>query len=121
MIDTFQIAAANTDAVLRRFEDTINGLSEGQAALVRRFTQWVEANGLIAVNVKLFVLLELLDGKSYQNIYEWAADQAHLSGRDAEEILKERLGDYYERRTAIDRSLRFGEELRYAALIATGL
>jgi hypothetical protein len=38
VIDPFQIAAANADAVLRRFEEAKNALPEAQAALMQKFT-----------------------------------------------------------------------------------
>jgi hypothetical protein len=42
VIDPFQIAAANTDAVLRRFEEAIAALPEAKAALIEEIKQRIE-------------------------------------------------------------------------------
>jgi hypothetical protein len=120
MLDLFAIAGANGAAVRTAFEALVAALAADRAGQVEHFARWVEKEALIAINVKLFVIVELLNGRGYQNSYDWAREQAHLSGRGIEEALRERLGEWYERRTTFDRSFRDGELFRYGALNAGG-
>src|SRR5260370_4172494 len=91
-----------------------------QAAILLEFAAWVESEALISINVRAFVILELLDGGHYQNIYEWADEQSRLSGRPAEDALRERLGKYYNKRMTLDGAFVDGNKLRYGALNAGG-
>lgn len=116
MLDLFAIARGNANAVHAAFESVIAGMPPERAALVRDFATWVEAEALISINVKLFVIVEFLNGGRYQNIYEWAQEQSRLSGRPAEDALRERLHEHYEKRTAFDRAFVNGERFRYGAL-----
>ncbi len=56
----------------------------------------------------------------HQNIYEWAEGRAARSTKTAQEIIRERLGTYYERRMAFDGFFARGTELRYGALNVGG-
>lgn len=116
MLDLFAIARGNANAVQAAFESVIADMPPERAALVRDFANWVEAKALISINVKLFVIVEFLNGGRYQNIYEWAQEQSRLSGRPAEDALRERLHEHYEKRTAFDRAFVNGERFRYGAL-----
>jgi hypothetical protein len=120
MIDLFATASANAGAIRSRFETSLTSLPAEEAVSVEEFARWVSAEGLIAINVRLWILVELLNGRAYQNVYEWAAEQAALSGRFVDDILRERLGGFYERRTAFDRQVADSEKLRYGALNAGG-
>jgi hypothetical protein len=116
----FAIARANADAVRAAFETVAAGMPPNDATLLAEFASWVEAESLIAINVKLFVAVELANGRSYQNAYEWAQEQSRLSGRPAEDVLRERLHRYYDRRVAFDRAFKDGERFRYGFLNAGG-
>ena len=63
---------------------------------------------------------DILNGKPYQNTYEFAEECARLSGRTAAEVLRERLQDFYERRVGFDRAFVDGEKFRYGAMHAGG-
>jgi hypothetical protein len=120
MLDLFAIARGNADAVQTAFESVVASMPPEQAAVVREFATWVEAEALISINVKLFVIVEFLNGGRYQNIYEWAQEQSRLSGRSAEDALRERLHKFYARRVTFDRAFKDGEQFRYGALNGGG-
>jgi hypothetical protein len=87
----------------------------------KQFAAWVEAEALISINVKLFVIVELLNGGRYQNTFEWAQEQAVLSGRSVDDALRERLHKFYDKRVTFDRAFNNGEQFRYGALNGGGV
>lgn len=120
MLDLFAIGRGNAAVVEERFQALVAGVTAEEAAVVREFASWVEAKALISINVKLYVVGELLNGRSYQNTYELADELARLSGQPAEQILRERLQPHYERRVTFDRAFKDGQKFRYGALNAGG-
>lgn len=120
LLDLFAIAKGNANAVQTAFDSAVTAMPPDQAALVREFAAWVEAEALVSINVKLFVVVEFLNGGRYQNMYEWAQEQARLSGRSADDALRERLHKYYEKRVTFDRAFNDGERFRYGALNGGG-
>lgn len=118
MADLFAMAVANSAAIEKDFENLAAGGSVLDASALRSFARWVEANALISINVQLFVLAELLNGRNLQNIHEWADEQGRISGRRAEEALREKLGDFYDRRLAFDDAFIGGRAFRYGAMNA---
>ncbi len=118
MVDLFSIAKKNADNVYKAFNDAITGLPDNEAKQAREFAQWVEAEALISINLRLFVIAELLCGTPYRNIHEWSQEQATLSGRTKDEILRERLKHFYEKRMTFDHAFEMGEHFRYGALNA---
>src|SRR5689334_17505079 len=101
-LDLFASAKANADAVRAAFESVATGMPLDRAAVLRDFADWVLAEGLISVNLRLLVVVELINSGNYQNIYEWAAEQSGLCGRPSEDLLKERLGTFYDKRVTFD-------------------
>jgi len=120
MLDLFEIARGNANAVQAAFTSAVATMSPDQAALVHEFAAWVEEKALVSINVKLFVIVDFLNGGRYQNIHEWAQEQSRLSGRSAEDALRERLHKFYDKRVAFDRAFKGGEQFRYGALNAGG-
>lgn len=118
MRNLFAIANGNSDSIQTAFESVIANTTPEKASILREFAAWVEAKALISINVKTFVAVELLNGGSHQNMYEWAREQARLSGRSVEDALRERLHRFYEKRVAFDRAFEDGEQFRYGALNA---
>jgi len=121
MLNLFEKALANSSALEDAFKAVLAGMSDDDGNVIRDFANWIEQQALISIGTKLFVVLELLNGRTYQNTYERAEEQARLSGRDAKEILREQLNTYYERRIAFDSKFEDGKKFRYAALNAGGL
>lgn len=120
MLNLFTAARDNAAAVQSAFEARAARLSAERAELLRQFASWVEATARVSVNADLFVLLEILGGRSHQNIYVWADEQALLSGRAAPDLLRGRLGVHFDRRTAFDRAFEDGRKFCYGALNAGG-
>lgn len=119
-MDIFAIAEANSERVGQSFESAMQPLPEVEARSVKQFADWVKSHSLISINVKLFVIVELLNGRSFQNIYEWADEQAALSSRPVEDILRERLQGFYDRRRSFDGAFENGTAFRYGAINAGG-
>ncbi len=67
------------------------------------------------------MVTELINGRPYQNTYEWAHEQAEISGRPVEDLLRERLGEFYDKRISFDNEFENGQSFRYGALNAGGL
>ena len=120
MLDLFAIARANADVIQAAFESILAGMPSADAATLREFENWVESEALISINVELYVVVALLNGRRHQNTYELAEDQSRLSGRRVEDALRERLGKYYDRRVAFDDAFNHGQKFRYGALNAGG-
>jgi hypothetical protein len=121
MLDLFDIATNNAKNINKTFNETIANLSKPKAIKAKNFAQWVESMALISINLRLFVITEILNGMPYKNIHEWAQEQAALSGRKKDEILRERLKGFYDKRMAFDQAFQNGECFRYGALNAGGL
>lgn len=121
MFDFFEAARVNDPALANGFRDRLTSLRRHESSLLTEFSDWVKFNTLISINTKLYVVIELLNGRPYQNIYEWADEQARLSGRSREEIMREQLGPYYDQRLRFDSEFEEGPKLRYGALNAGGL
>lgn len=120
MLDLFAIARSNANAVQAAFAAAIAACSPDQATSLREFASWIKEEGLVSINVRLYIVVELLSGGRYQNTHEWAQEQCRLSGRAADEILRERLDKFYEKRVAFDHAFRDGERFRYGAFNAGG-
>ena len=120
MLDLFAIADANAPAIEERFQAVLAEMPAERAALVREFASWVRTNALISINVKLYVVGDLLNGEPLRNAYEFVDELARLSGLAAEELMRGCLKGYYERRVAFDRAFKDGERFRYGAMHAGG-
>ena len=120
MLDLFLRAVGNADAIKAEFEVAAEVMSTEARQALNEFVNWVEAKASICINTKLLIVIQLLNGKSYQNTYEWAAELSVLSGRPIEHLLRERLRDFYHRRVTFDHAFDEGEQFRYGALNAGG-
>jgi hypothetical protein len=121
MLDLFQIANDNSPSLENRFSVLTSSASPEGRISMERFAELVRREGRVTINMRPMALISFLSLGSHQNTYEWAQSRAEESGRPAEEIVRERLGGFYERRTTFDRSFLNGEELRYGALNAGGV
>ncbi|SPF39519.1 hypothetical protein SBA4_2350006 [Candidatus Sulfopaludibacter sp. SbA4] len=116
MVDLFEIAANNRDALEARFSALLSSASTDLAGTVQRFADTVLSHGRVSVNMRPMSLLSFLVLGFHQNIYEWSRSRGEESGRPAEEIIREKLGDFYAKRVAFDRYFDKGETFRYGAL-----
>ncbi|MGO8790052.1 MAG: hypothetical protein ACLQVL_22070 [Terriglobia bacterium] len=120
MLDLFGIAHSNGTAMDERFGSVLAKMLPEHAHLLKDFASWVESNDRISINAKLYVVGDILSGRPIQNTYEFAKEQAHLSGRSVEEILRERLQGFYQTRIAFDRAFTGGEKFCYGAMYVGG-
>lgn len=119
-LDLFAIARENGSAIQKAFESIIDSTSSDRSATVHEFADWIEAEAVISINVRLFIIVDFLNGGGYQNIYERTRELARLIGRNSEDLLREQLRGYYGKRKVFDGSFHNGERFRYGALNAGG-
>jgi hypothetical protein len=120
-MNLFQIARDNRDALSRRYDAARNAAGPATSQL-ERFVAVVQSEGRLAINQRSTVLLRFLAlAGAYHNIYEWAEELERRVGQPRDELLRERLKSFYDRRIAFDRCLDQGERLRYGALNLGGL
>lgn len=119
-MNLFAIAAENIASLETRLTECLAGMEPDSAQAVQRFAQWVEEYARIAVNMRIPVLVELLEGRPHHNIYEWAQEMSPLAGKTVDELLGERLGPFYDRRLAFDDAFDDGRRFRYGALNGGG-
>lgn len=120
MLDLFAIAKANISSLEQTFAKIRAESPAHDAALISEFATWVEAQSLISINVRLYVVGDLLSGRTHLNTYESAREVSGITGLDAEELLRQDLRDHYEKRTTFDRAFSEGEKFRYGALYLGG-
>ena len=120
-MDLFTIAEENSSTLEGRFENLISSLTQTDAGALNRFFQRLEKEGRVAINMRQTVLLSFLTFGKHQNIHEWAQLRIGKSSKSKEEILREKLGEFYEKRSTFDTAFEEGEKFRYGALNIGGL
>jgi hypothetical protein len=121
MLKLVEIADANASALITRYEACHRAKPPAEASQLERFAEHVQKTGQVSVNMRPFVLSNLLADEPHRNMYEWAQDQADLSGRRVTDILREKLGTYHDQRLAFDISFENGKKFRYGALNTGGI
>ena len=115
-MDLFAIAQEN----MARLEEAFRRLSSGDPiptpTLLAKFLDEVSSKGRVSVNMRPWITADLLQGGKYYNMYEVVDEDAAFSGRDSDELLRERLGKYYKKRTSFARLFEEGHKFRYGAL-----
>jgi hypothetical protein len=119
-MDLFRTAAENGARLDERAIALCEAMAAGAHACFASLAGRIDRDGRIAINMRQSVLLGFLRSATYQNIYEWARGRAKRSPKSEDEILRERLGPFYERRVAFDRAFEGGERFRYGALSIGG-
>ena len=116
MLNLFEIARKNAAELDDRFSALSSTASPGFGSSLQKFSDLVQHHGRVTINMRPMSFLSFLVNGCHQNMYEWAQSRAAESGRPVEEIIQERLGDFYGKRTSFDRSFLNGEAFRYGAL-----
>jgi hypothetical protein len=119
-LDLFEIAEANAHSIKLRFEQVRDFQPDHDQATLNRFEACVRDQSTIAINLRPWIVANILTTGRYQNIYEWADEQASVSGRSVEEILREKLKDLYVKRVSFDAAFADGIRFRYGALYLAG-
>jgi hypothetical protein len=115
-MNLFAIALANADALAQALEDLLASLPANEAMRLSRFSERIQRDGRISINMRQSVLISFLGFLEHQNIYEWADESARESSLPRDTILREKLGRFYRRRTTFDGAFEDGERFRYGAL-----
>lgn len=117
-MNIFKLAEQNALSLETRFT-AVRGTHPDPSCL-DRFSSALKSSSTVAINMRSWALVDLLERSTYHNIYEWAQEQSLLSTRPEEEILRERLGKYHKRRLAFDSAIENGRTLRYGSLYMGG-
>ncbi len=115
-MDLFAVAKLNGPDLEARLSVVRGALSAGEQASLDSFGRCVRDDGRIALNMRPSVLLSFLISAQHQNIYEWAAARAARSTKTSQQIIREQLGAFYERRVTFDGFFVQGTRFRYGAL-----
>jgi hypothetical protein len=115
-VNLFETARANDESLKTRFEALLADAEGDSRDALQRFSERVERDGRISLNMRLSGLLGFLVADRHQNIHEWATEEAGLTGRPKDEVLQEKLGPYCPRRVAFDGHFEDGEQFRYGSL-----
>jgi hypothetical protein len=117
----FAMAAENAGSLGERAEDLLSRSSPEHLQILTRYAGLVRQEGRISVNMKQTTISSFFSLRQHLNMYESVRWLADLSSRPAEEILRERLKAFYDRRIAFDHHFENGEDFRYGALNIGGL
>ena len=121
MMDLFEAAADNAPALEKGFGRLKLALKPGEANHLQEFVDCVQHDGRLAINMRQSTLTSFLVLGRYMNMHEWARDRARNSSKCADEILREKLGRFYESRVAFDRHFEQGERFQYGTLNIGGI
>jgi hypothetical protein len=120
VIDLEQVAEANAPRLDADFQELLSVRSAEESSIIINFSQWVRDVCKITINVKLYVIFDLINNGRYLNMYEAADQYAQALGVARDEVLRSWLGAFYERRITFDRAFQDGEKFIYGALSASG-
>ena len=112
-MNLFTVCSDNGQRLKTEYE---SGFSEEEKPIAEAFLEAIRLEGRLSVNCKPTPLLKTLEEGVYLNRYEIARRKGVEEGTEREAVLRETLGDYYERRTAFDRYWEAGESFLYGAL-----
>lgn len=121
VVDLFDLAKNNDPRLEENFQRLLETASEAARVKLREFATLVEHSGFVSLNLRIVSLLAFLDSGRQWNVFEWAEAESEVSGREADDHLRERLGVWYPKRTAFEDSFVGGREFHYGALNIGGL
>ena len=121
MIDLFALAQANAPELEHAYADAQSLRPQADQSHVQAFVDWVDNSSRISINVRVYLVAEIVTGGKYQNIYDWADEQAAVSGQQRETILRERLKQFFDKRISFDNAFENGDSFLYGALNCGGL
>ncbi len=88
---------------------------------VEEVARKVQTQARLSVNMKPSILRAVLKGERHLNMFEYAEREARETGRGVDEILRDRLGDWYTRRIAFEVEMGGGRNFHYHCLNVGGL
>jgi hypothetical protein len=120
-MDFFSTCTLNDPELERLFNDLISTLTPYEVTILIHFTDKIINEGQVSINMRPTTLLDFLASSRYLNIYQWADLVLRRAAKSKDEILKDKLGDYYEKRITFDHHFDNGEDFNYGTLNIGGL
>jgi hypothetical protein len=120
-MDLFKLAADNKIPLEEDFKTLKDRCPPPDVGVLDQFVDKVKKDGRISINMRPRIAADFVRSDSYLNMYEAAQEAEELSNRSKDEILRERLGGYYIRRTTFDASFNEGKSFKYGALNIGGI
>ncbi|MEZ5404210.1 MAG: hypothetical protein R2729_31310 [Bryobacteraceae bacterium] len=120
-INLFDAARGNAVSLRQRLDDALVALPQPDRDALTAFRDHVQDQGRVGLNMRMSTAAEFLADSTHQNIYDFAAQQAKITGHTEDEVLRRKLGSWYDKRTAFDNACHDGRHFRYGALNAGGL
>jgi hypothetical protein len=120
-VNLFVIAAENAVALEKDMADLLTKIPAAHRTKLTCYSDKVQRNGRISVNMLQRTLNSFLSLERHVNMHEWVSWMVLFSPIDPDEILRERLGEFYERRVVFDGYFEGGESFRYGALNIGGI
>ena len=116
LVDLFDLADENA----RRLDDRFRALEAGSPPPdpgdLRRFEEAVTKHGRVALNMRPWIAAEFVRTGKYLNMNDAVREDAALSGRPENELLRERLGRFYQKRVSFDATFDDGCRFQYGVL-----
>ena len=112
---------ANAPHLAKSFEEAIGAADTATSATLLRFAERIYREGCVGINMRPMVLVDFLDRDDLLNIHEWAERVSARAGKPSVEVLRDKLGPFFERRMTFDRHFDRGLKFRYGALNIGGL
>lgn len=114
--DIFELALNNAAALTENFQSLRSSLSDPSLIEFDAFCDVVRLHSRIAINMRHSGINFFFHKGRHYNVYELARVKSAETGAPVEEILKGRLGKYYNLRTTFDSHFVKSQEFRYGAL-----
>jgi hypothetical protein len=119
-IDIAQWARNNVASIEQRHRQALANATHGERAILDQFTNWLKCRCWVTVNTKLFIVIDIVSGGKYLNMYERAEQDAGLFGTTKGASLRAALGAFYERRMTFTAAFKEGEKFCYGAPTSGG-
>lgn len=122
-MDFFSLCEQNDQPLKKKYDELISGSAEPAMVLIGAFCQKVVDEGVISKNMKPMDLRSFFEDGKLLNIYEWAAEiSKHSKTKVVDQIVAERLDEYFEKRKKFDEFFPEFDKPNYGALnIGNGL
>jgi hypothetical protein len=114
--DLFQLARENAQVLEARWQSVLAATSGSKRSALGRFEAKIKTTARIAVNMNARKLQSFAERAELQNPIQFARRRPPDEGGDAETLLRQSQGKWYERRVCFDRAFVRGEEFQYGSL-----
>lgn len=115
-INIFSLANTTQEKIEKEYHEYINSVNQEKREPLVNFNGVLDEESTISLNVKSKVLMEMFNGSHYLNIYEYSEILAKQKAIKVDQILKERLKNYYLPRITFDSAIENGTKLYYCSL-----